>query len=101
MVRLEMQKVYLGYNHKLVLKDIDLRVAPGEIAGLIGPNGSGKSTIIKALSRVIPPHSGKIFINDNSVRQLLNLRHIILSELGFTPSNLNTFTRVNIGRYPS
>ena len=67
MIELEMQNVSLGYNHKLVLKDVTLKVAPGEMVGLIGPNGSGKSTIIKALSRVIHPYSGRILLDGKDI----------------------------------
>ena len=99
-----MQKVCLGYNHKLVLKDIDLRVAPGEIAGLIGPNGSGKSTIIKALSRVIPPYSGKILINDKDVtmiprRDLARLLGVV-PQMPLLPSVFTAFEIVLMGRNP-
>ncbi len=42
------------------LKDVDLRVAPGEAVGVIGRNGAGKSTLLKVLSRVTEPSAGRI-----------------------------------------
>ena len=45
------------------LKDINLTVNPGEILGLIGKNGAGKSTILKILSRITAPSTGKIEVN--------------------------------------
>jgi ABC-type polysaccharide/polyol phosphate transport system ATPase subunit len=42
------------------LRDVTLRLEPGESLGLIGVNGSGKSTLLKILCRVMYPHSGRV-----------------------------------------
>jgi ABC-2 type transport system ATP-binding protein len=42
------------------LRDISLRVRPGESVGLVGSNGSGKSTLLKILTGVMHPHSGRV-----------------------------------------
>lgn len=42
------------------LKNINLKIYPGEVVGIIGKNGSGKSSLLKILSGVIQPTSGKI-----------------------------------------
>lgn len=45
---------------RMALRDVTLRVAPGESVGLIGTNGSGKTTLLKMLARVMYPYAGKI-----------------------------------------
>lgn len=45
------------------LKDMSFQVAQGETLGIIGPNGAGKSTILKLLSKITTPTSGRIMIN--------------------------------------
>jgi lipopolysaccharide transport system ATP-binding protein len=45
------------------LKDISFQVKPGEIVGIIGANGAGKSTILKILSRILRPNSGRVCLN--------------------------------------
>ncbi len=45
---------------KEILKGIDFSLQPGEIVGLVGPNGSGKSSLIKILSFLLKPTSGKL-----------------------------------------
>ena len=54
------------------LDDVSFTVYKGEIVGIIGTNGSGKSTILKIISGVLSPTSGKV-ITDKSKIQLLTL----------------------------
>jgi putative ABC transport system ATP-binding protein len=46
------------------LKGVDMRVAPGEVVGLVGPSGSGKSTLIKCLGAVIEPTQGRMILGE-------------------------------------
>jgi ATP-binding cassette subfamily B protein len=52
------------------LKQIDLRVEPGETLAIIGRIGSGKSTLLKLLVRVLDPPPGSVFIDGVDVRDL-------------------------------
>ncbi|MGI6778883.1 MAG: sugar ABC transporter ATP-binding protein [Acetivibrionales bacterium] len=53
-------KSFIGVH---ALKDISIMVYPGEIHCLVGENGCGKSTLVKCISGVYSPDSGKIFLN--------------------------------------
>lgn len=55
----------LTRNHEdfWALKNVSFQVKRGETLGIIGPNGAGKSTVLKLLSRITSPTSGKITIN--------------------------------------
>jgi ABC-type polysaccharide/polyol phosphate transport system ATPase subunit len=46
--------------HFWALRNIGLRIEPGEIVGVIGRNGSGKSTLLRVISGVIEPTLGKV-----------------------------------------
>ena len=104
MIELEMQHVSLGYNREPVLSDISLKASPGELVGLIGPNGSGKSTIIKALSRVIHPTSGKILLDGQDIvripRKELACLVGVVPQMPLLPSTFTAFEIVLMGRNP-
>ena len=50
------------------LRDVTLRLAPGEVLGLIGDNGAGKSTLIKIITGFHQPDRGTISIDGQEVR---------------------------------
>jgi zinc transport system ATP-binding protein len=50
----------LGYGGQAVLRDVSLRVRPGEFWCWIGPNGCGKSTLLRGLLGLLPPLAGTL-----------------------------------------
>lgn len=52
-----------GSSARLVLRDIDLEIAPGEIVSLIGPSGCGKSTLLRQVSGLDAPDAGDLAID--------------------------------------
>jgi lipopolysaccharide transport system ATP-binding protein len=54
------------------LKGVTFEVEPGEAFGIIGPNGAGKTTILKLLSKITQPTSGRITV-DGRVSALIEL----------------------------
>jgi putative ABC transport system ATP-binding protein len=69
------------------LKDVNMRVAPGEVVGLIGPSGSGKSTLLKALGAVIDPSGGHMTLGDEVIYdddwKIADLRALRRDKIGF------------------
>ncbi|HVZ63258.1 MAG TPA: ABC transporter ATP-binding protein [Lacunisphaera sp.] len=49
---------WLGVGRWTAVAGLTLRLAPGQVMGILGPNGSGKSTVLKALAGLIRPSAG-------------------------------------------
>lgn len=52
----------LMFQEFLALKDINLKIRPGEAWGLVGTNGSGKSTLLKLISGILKPYKGEVIV---------------------------------------
>ncbi|TRO67514.1 peptidase domain-containing ABC transporter [Christiangramia sabulilitoris] len=72
---------FTGFSKKVVLKDINLTIHPGDKILLEGPNGSGKSTLLKIIAGLIEPTSGKVYVNGISLQNIdLNFYHSLLGQ---------------------
>ncbi len=68
------ENVWFGYkSDEFVLKNLSFAIAPGEKVALVGPTGAGKSSIIRLLSRLYEPASGRILIDDVDIRDITQL----------------------------
>jgi iron complex transport system ATP-binding protein len=68
---IEMVNLSVGYEEKVVLHNVNLKLQSGEITCLLGPNGVGKTSLFKTLLGFLPPLSGHIAINGVSTDRLL------------------------------
>ena len=59
-----------GDQQRLVFKDVNLEINPGEFVVLLGRSGSGKSTLLNILSGIDQPTSGQVIINDIEITNL-------------------------------
>jgi ATP-binding cassette subfamily B protein len=67
----EFRKVCFHYpgSNRMIIKDLDFRLEPGERVALIGGNGQGKTTLVKLISRLYDPTSGNIFLEGEDLRR--------------------------------
>jgi iron complex transport system ATP-binding protein len=54
------ERVSFAYGPRVVLSEVSVAVAPGELLGVIGPNGCGKTTLVRLLSGVLAPQAGSV-----------------------------------------
>jgi len=64
---LEVRDLTVRFGAVVALKDVSLRVTPGEVVGLIGPNGAGKTTLMDAVTGFTPASQGSVTLDDKSI----------------------------------
>jgi ATP-binding cassette subfamily B protein len=63
--------VSFGYGEdRIVLRDIDLRIDPNQIVGLVGGTGAGKSTLFSLVPRFYDPTAGSITLDGRDLREI-------------------------------
>ena len=65
---------------------------PGQIFGLLGPNGAGKTTVLRILSTVLKPTSGKVTINGFDV---VEQDEQVRRQIGFVSTNTGIYDRMS------
>lgn len=67
---IEFKDVSFSYGDEPVLKNVNLKVKPGQTIGIIGPTGSGKSTLVNLLCRFYDCTGGEILIDGINIREM-------------------------------
>ena len=88
----------------MAVKDLDVRIEPGEILGMIGPNGAGKTTVFNLITGIYHPDRGTIQFSGQS---LLGMRPHAIAEAGIARTfqtirlfpNLTVLENVMAGRH--
>lgn len=64
---LQVKDLSCGYGKGDILHNVKFDIETGKIVSIIGPNGSGKTTLFRALSRILKPSNGNIYINNKDI----------------------------------
>jgi len=59
------------YGNRLVIKDLNLTIKPGEMIGLVGQSGSGKSTLVNLICRFYDLSEGKVELDGVDIRRFM------------------------------
>ena len=57
-----------GYGDTIVVRDVDLDVAAGEVVAVLGPNGAGKTTLLMTLAGLLPRLGGEVAVEGRALR---------------------------------
>ena len=93
-----------GYGQRVVIRGVDLDVAPGEVVVLAGPNGCGKTTLLRAITHVVRPTAGVVLLDGTDVAAMgtaERARHIaVVAQSASLPESMRVFDVVLMGRTP-
>lgn len=64
---LETRNLGKMYDKFVALKDVNIKIQPNKIVGLLGKNGSGKTTLIKLVNDLLTPSSGEVLVKGEKV----------------------------------
>jgi iron(III) transport system ATP-binding protein len=70
MISIRIQNLTKRFGAVTALRNLDLRVEPGELFFLLGPSGCGKTTLLRCLAGFYLPDEGRIFFGDEDVTRL-------------------------------
>lgn len=77
---IEFKDVSFHYNpNRPILKNVNIKINPGDNIGLVGHTGSGKSTIVNLITRMYDPISGQILMDGTDLKKIniSSIRHNI------------------------
>ena len=84
-----------SYDKRVVLADVSMSVARGEVVGLLGPNGAGKTTSFYSVMGLVKPDSGRIMLDGEDITKLPMYRRAILG-LGYLPQETSIFRGLTV-----
>ncbi len=97
-------RLSVGYDKKILIEDINIKISAGKIFTLIGANGAGKSTILKSISKQLELISGTVYINTKNINLIKNREFsksvsIMMTER-INPELMTCRDIIEYGRYP-
>ncbi|WP_066296404.1 ABC transporter ATP-binding protein [Bacillus sp. FJAT-29937] len=104
MVRLYTEDLSIGYEERLIVKELSVKIPDRKITTIIGPNGCGKSTLLKAITRIISHQSGSVILDGGNISKentkQLAKKMAILPQTPESASGLTVGELVSYGRFP-
>ena len=104
MAQLTARNLQLAYERRVVVDDLDLTLPEGKVTMIVGANGSWKSTLLRGLSRLLPPRQGAVLLDGADIHSLrgkeLARRLGLLPQSPLAPDGVTVRELVTRGRYP-
>ncbi len=67
---LELKNIHSGYGSIKALRNVSLKVYPGEVVAIIGANGAGKSTTLMTICGIVSPEKGEIYYEGKPIHRI-------------------------------
>lgn len=91
---IQLSNLSVAYDHQTAINNLSLSVYPHEIVVLVGESGGGKTTILRSISGLVTPASGRITVNGLPLNAR-NLRQIRLN-MGYVLQQISLFPNMTI-----
>ncbi|WP_217135460.1 ABC transporter ATP-binding protein [Leucobacter chinensis] len=102
--RLRIEHATIGYDRRVISRDLTTAIPAGSFTAIIGPNGCGKSTLLRAFARVLTPAEGRVLLDGraiSSMRAKEVARELgLLAQTSFAPDGIRVADLVARGRAP-
>ena len=92
---LTLKRVSISLGGRLLVKDVSLDLAPGEVVGLLGPNGAGKTTTFNLVIGLLRPDAGEVTLDEQPVSALSMPKRARLG-LGYLPQEPSVFRQLTV-----
>ena len=92
---LSLKSVSISLGGRLLVKNVSLDLAPGEVVGLLGPNGAGKTTTFNLVIGLLRPDEGEVTLDAQSVSSLSMPERARLG-LGYLPQEPSVFRQLTV-----
>ena len=93
--RLAVEHLTAGYGASVAVREVSLRVAPGEAVALLGRNGAGKTTTLMAIAGALRATSGTVHIDGRSIAATPSFR-VARSGLSLVPQGRRIFSSLSV-----
>ncbi|PZU04387.1 MAG: cobalamin/Fe(3+)-siderophore ABC transporter ATP-binding protein [Gordonia sp. (in: high G+C Gram-positive bacteria)] len=101
---LTIENLTLGYGNRNVIEKLDLTIPPGQVTAIVGANACGKSTLLRSMSRLLAPRTGRVVLDGKEVhrtpaKQLARTLGL-LPQSPIAPEGITVADLVGRGRHP-
>ncbi|GGP50560.1 ABC transporter ATP-binding protein [Streptomyces melanogenes] len=104
MQRLSADSVTLGYDQRVIAKDLSVEIPDHSFTVIVGPNACGKSTLLRALSRMLKPSEGRVLLDGQTIHSMPAKKVAktlgLLPQSSIAPDGITVADLVARGRYP-
>ena len=84
-----------SYKSRVVVRDLSLQVAQGEVVGLLGPNGAGKTTSFYMIVGLVSPDAGRIQLGSEDLT-FLPMHKRAQRGVGYLPQEASVFRKLSV-----